>query len=113
MKDPIPFNDLERYIISYYRTPALSNWRRIAAIDGIRLVISLCFVGLSLAGHDMAWGVVGYLILVYVIGHQMIESRHWLPAIQGVIGKYEARIAELNAELERRATPPVASGAPD
>jgi len=41
MKDPIPFKDTERFLISYYRTPSVSSWSRTLAADGAYLTISV------------------------------------------------------------------------
>ena len=45
---------------------------------------------------------IGYAILLYRVAWGVWQSRRWLPGMHGIITKYEARIAELTAELEKR-----------
>jgi hypothetical protein len=102
MKDQIPFTDTEKFIITYYRTPSVSNWSRTLAVDGGYLTASVFFFVLHLTRDDVAWGVAGYLILLYRLVWGVLETRRWNPAMQGIVTKYEARIAELTTELEKR-----------
>ena len=104
MKDPIQFTDTERFLITYYRTPSVSSWSRTLAADGAYLTISVLFIAFHLTGEDAAWGVIGYLILFYRVAWSIWQSRRWIPGLQGIITKYEARIAELTTELEKRET---------
>lgn len=102
MKDPIPFTETEQYLINYYRAPSVSSWRGTLVSDGAYLTISVLFLGFYLTGKDVTWGVIGYLILFYRIAAGIWQSRRWIPGLHGVILKYEARIAELTAELEKK-----------
>lgn len=102
MKESIEFTDTERVLISYYRSPSLSSWSRAAAHDGIYLLISLGFIIAQLVKGDFAFGFAGYAILVWRIASGTWEARSWNPAMRGVFTKYEAKIAELTAELERQ-----------
>jgi hypothetical protein len=102
MKDQIPFTDTEKFIISYHRTPSVSSWSRTLAVDGGYLTASVFFIVLYLTRGDAAWGIVGYLFLLYRVVWGIWETRRWNPAMQGIVTKYEARIAELTAELEKR-----------
>ena len=102
MKDPIQFTDTEKFLVSYYQTPSVSSWSRTLAADGGYLTASVFFIVLHLTRDDVAWGVVGYLILLYRVAWGIWQARRWTPGFQGVITKYEARIAELTTELENR-----------
>ena len=100
MKDQIQFTDTEKFLISYYRTPSVSSWSRTLATDGAYLTASVFFIALQITREDVAWGIVGYLILLYRVAWGIWQSRRWIPGFQGIITKYEARIAE----LEKRET---------
>jgi hypothetical protein len=102
MKEPMPFTDLERYLVNYYQTPAVSSWQRILAVEIGYLIASAGIIAFYLNGHDAGWGVVGYLILFFRLTAIAWSSRRWGPAFGGVVTKYEARIVELTAELEKR-----------
>jgi hypothetical protein len=102
MKDQIQFTDTEKFLVSYFRTPSVSSWSRTLAVDGGYLTASVFFIVLHLTRDDVAWGVVGYLILLYRVAWGIWQSRRWTPGFQGIITKYEARIAELTTELEKR-----------
>ena len=94
--------DIERLLVSYYRAPSVSNWSRMLAIDSAYLTVSIFFIAFSLIREDAAWGIIGYLILLYRIVWGIWQSRRWTPGFQGMITKYEARVAELTTELEKR-----------
>jgi hypothetical protein len=106
MKEPIQFTDTEQFLISYYRTPSVSSWWRTLAADGGYLGASALFIALHLRGEDAALGAVGYLILFCRVAWGIWQSRRWIPGIQSIITKYEARVADLTAQLENRRTPP-------
>jgi hypothetical protein len=100
MKDPIPFTDTERFLVSYYRTPSVSSWHRTLAADGGYLTASAFLVALYLNGFDAGWGFVGYGILFYRVVVSIWHARRWGPAFEGIVTKYEARIAELSDAVE-------------
>ena len=104
MKEPIQFTQIEQFLITYYRTPSVSSWVRTLAADGGYLAASLFFIAFHFRGEDAVWGIVGYLILVYRVVWGIWHARRWIPGFQGIITKYEARIADLTAELEKRET---------
>lgn len=106
MKEPIPFTDIERYLVSYYQTPAVSSWQRTLAVDAGYLVASAGFIVSYLNGGDFGWGIVGYLILFFRVASAAWSTRRWGPAFGGVVTKYEARIDELTAQLDKQDRPP-------
>ena len=102
MKDPIQFNETEQFLVSYYRTPSVSGWLQTLAAEGGYLTASILFISIYISKDDSAWGVLGYLILFYRVVCGILQARRWNPSFQGIINKYEARIAELTSELEKR-----------
>jgi hypothetical protein len=102
MKEPIPFTETEHFLIHYYRAPSVSGWRETLAYDGACLTISALFVAMTLAGKEETWAGIGYLMLFLRMAANIWQSRRWIPGFHGVITKYEARIAELTAELEKK-----------
>ena len=75
MKDQIQFTDTEKFLVSYYRTRSVSNWTRTLATDGGYLTASVFFIVLHLTRDDVAWGVVGYLILLYRVAWGIWQAR--------------------------------------
>jgi len=102
MKESIEFTDTERLLISYYRSPDLSSWSRNATHDGIYILVSIGFIIAQLTTDNVAFGFSGYAILIWRIASTILEARRWSPAMRGIVTKYDTRIAELTAELERR-----------
>lgn len=91
MKEPIEFTDRERFVLSYYRDPHLSSWSRHATMDGIYLGTSIFFVVLYLVQQDVAWGVIGYGILMWRLTWGVWRSRQFTEDLRSVIHKYDAR----------------------
>lgn len=102
MKEPIPFTDTERFLINYYRTPSLTSWQRTLVSDGGYLTASVVFIAIYLNNLDAGWGFVGYAILFYRVVVSILNARRWGPAFVGIVSKYDARIAELTEELEKK-----------
>lgn len=102
MKDPIQFTDTEKFLISYYRAPSVSSWSRTLAVDGGYLTASVVFIAVHLTRDDVAWGVLGYLIMLYRVAWGIWQSRRWVPSFQSILAKYESRVVELTAELAKR-----------
>ncbi|WP_367874563.1 hypothetical protein [Luteolibacter sp. Populi] len=101
MNDSLDFTPDERLLVEHYRHPANSSGLHLIGSAAVVLSTSLLFMALYITGADPAWGAVAYLILVYRVICDAWHARRWNPAIRGVIGKYEARIAA----LEKRQTP--------
>jgi hypothetical protein len=64
-QESIVFSDKERFILSYYRDARLSSWRRSALLHGAWIVVSCAFLFVSWLQHDIAWGAVAYLVLLW------------------------------------------------
>lgn len=94
MKEPIEFSDRERFVLSYYRDAHLSSWSRYAVLDGTYLGVSVVFMALYLAQQDVAWGVVGYGILVWRVVRGMVQSRGFTEDFRSILRKYDAKVRE-------------------
>ncbi len=94
MNDPISLTKTERCLLNYHRTP--SFWR------GARTVLRFFYVPISLglifmhvASGDPMFAIPGYGLLLYRLAWACWKSRRWRRGLQGIIDKYEARLATL------------------
>ena len=99
MKDAIDFTNRERFILSYYRDPALARWQRHALLESALVFVSLCFVALDLTQHDRVWGFVAYGLLLWRTCASVWRSRLYMSAFRSIITKYDAKITELTGPL--------------
>jgi len=95
MSNNIDFTDRERFLLQYFRDPRLSSWSRSAALEGILIALSLCFIGLHVGQHDAGWGFAGYLLLLWRVGASVWRTRRYLEDYRSIFAKYEAKLKEL------------------
>ena len=95
MKEPIEFTDRERFILSYYRDPQLSSWSRDLVLAGICLAASVLFVVLYWREHVLAWGLIGYGILVWRLISDLRPGWEFTEDLRSVICRYDAKVRAL------------------
>jgi hypothetical protein len=98
MKEPIEFTDGERFLISYYRDQQLSNWARHVVHDGLYIVLSIAGVALYLTQQDVAWGFVGYGIILWRVCWGVWGTRRYMKDYRSILMKYDAKLRELAEE---------------
>ncbi|HEY4283182.1 MAG TPA: hypothetical protein VGM62_08960 [Chthoniobacterales bacterium] len=95
MQDLIQFTDRERFILSYYRDPRLSSWRRYASFHGSLLLISALFLVLAFIQHDRVWAIVAYTLLFVRACVSIWRAREYIATFRSIIAKYDAKLKEL------------------
>ena len=102
MKGLIEFSDREKYIIHFYRD-AQKSMARAAVVDELPYLIpSLACVSLYLWRGDIGFGVVGYAILLWRVGHSMFAGSGYAEDFRSIFQKYDAKIQELAEALEKK-----------
>ncbi len=97
MKNVVDFTNEEQFVLSYYRDAQLSRWQRFAALQGTLILISFACLALYLIQHDLGWGFVAYVLLLWRACAAIWRARQYTAAFHGIIRKYDAKIAELAA----------------
>ena len=96
MIDPIDFTKAERVLLTYFRETSLARWSRRVALDGVLIVISRVFLGLSLRQNDVARELVASGLLLWRACATLWRARRVMPVYRGIFAKYEARIKDLS-----------------
>ncbi len=101
MDPSLHFNSDESFLSEYYLNPANSSWIRNLGAHLACLFVSLGFLALFLAKDDPAWVTIAYVIVAVQMFRMIRAMGRWQPAARGMVAKYEAKIAELTAALEK------------
>lgn len=95
MKDTIDFTDRERFVLAYFRNAGLSSWKRRCAIEGALILLSLFCIALYLTQHDVGWGFVGYILLLWRACNSLWRTQYFMGDYRSIFAKYDAKIKEL------------------
>ena len=94
---------VERKLLAAYCSPS-QYLRRQIRLDVVYAVITGLFVCLGIwIGHDL-YGIIVYIAFLQWMGFRLLGAWHLAGATPAIVGKYEARIAALQAELARAGT---------
>ncbi len=93
------FGPDERRILEIYRDPKLSGLGRAARLSGQYLLGAGIFTYLAVAYNP--WNaIVVYLVFVAFVVPRLLAARRLVGLMPKILAKYEARIAELEAQAE-------------
>jgi hypothetical protein len=96
MSDPTEFTPKEAFQISLFKEPKVLFSRSLTqAIPYI--AVSIALVAYSVVADDMAYGLMGYAVLLYQAIMRLILLKRGAGTIACIIRKYEARIQKIEA----------------
>lgn len=97
---------LERGVLAVYRWPPASAMRRQMRLSIEYAVATGVFAGLGVWTGQPLYGVAVYVVFLCWMFARLRAASRFAGVMPRIIEKYEARIAALQAELERLAPPP-------
>ena len=93
--DPSEFTEREKFILSYYRSRALSGSRRILGYDLMIALASIGCVIFAMVYENVALGIVGYVLLLGRLYYLITEGGRWTKDFQNIFAKYDAKLKAL------------------
>ena len=91
MSDSFEFTPKEKYQISLYKDPQ-GLFRRSIIRQLWYLVPSIVFVAYSFFGGDVAYGIMGYAILLFRSIYRLTILKRGLLSMASILQKYEAQL---------------------
>ncbi len=93
------FGPEERRVLEMYRNPKLSGLGRATRLSGQYLLGAGIFTYLAVA-YNPWYAIVVYLVFVAFVIVRLLAARSLVGIMPRILAKYEARIAELEAQVE-------------
>jgi len=103
--DPNEFTDREKFILSYYRSRELSGSRRLLGYGLIVVVASVACIILAMVREELAFGVVGYCLLLGRLLYYITEGGRWTKDFQNIFAKYDSKLEALTDQLRKKQDP--------
>jgi hypothetical protein len=100
-QDPNEFTEREKFILSYYRDPQLSDPKRHLGYDLTIGLVSIGCVVVAITREEFAFGLVGYGILLWRLYQAALTNGRWTKDFQSIFQKYDAQFKALT-ETKRR-----------
>jgi len=93
------FDPKEEFIVSYYRSGSSSGAGRSWIYDAVALLLAtgLFVIGITQNG-DLTWSLIGFGLLAYRLIFLTLGSRRYESTFTRIIDKYEAAIANAEAD---------------
>jgi hypothetical protein len=100
--DPNDFTEREKFILNYYRSPELSGSRRRMSYDLMIAVASIGCIIYAAVRQEVAFGFVGYMLLLGRLYYLVVEGGRWTQDFQSIFRKYDAKLKALTDAQKRR-----------
>lgn len=100
-QDPNEFTEREKFILSYYRSTELSDSRRVAFYDIAIGLASIACIVLFLTKEELAYGFIGYALLIGRHYYLVIEGGRWSRDYRSIFAKYDAKLKALAKAQEK------------
>ena len=91
MNDTTEFTPKEQYLISLYKDPQIL-FRMVLTRSLYYLIPSLGLVAYAYVSDDLAYGIIGYALLVFKVLHGLNQQARGAESVSSIIHKYEARL---------------------
>lgn len=107
-QDPNEFTEREKFLLSYYRSPELSNSPRVVFFDLAIGLASIACIAKFVMSEEMAFGFIGYALVLGRLCYLIIEGGRWSRDLCSIFTKYDAKLRELTeAQREKDHEPDV------
>jgi hypothetical protein len=93
--DPNEFTDREKFILSYYQVRQLSGTNRRLGYDAVIAFASIVCVVFAFVREEVAFGFVGYMLLLGRLYYLVVEGGRWAKDFQSIFSKYDAKLKTL------------------